>query len=50
MGHTENLSHEEIHERLKDGDYECREEGCNKKVSYPIDHEFHKRYITTFSI
>lgn len=45
LGHEENLSHREMAERLDDEDFECRDDGCSKKVSYPIDEVFWDRYV-----
>lgn len=44
MGHTENLSFEELFERLKDSDFECRVESCSKEVSYEVDSHFWEKY------
>lgn len=45
MGHSENLSHEELFERLINDDFECREENCSKRLSYEIDHYFWDKYF-----
>lgn len=45
MGHTENLSHQELAERLDEDDFECRHEGCSKQYSYAVDHRFWDSYV-----
>lgn len=44
MGHSENLSWEEVYQRLDNDDFSCRENGCKKKVTYGIDHRFWSKY------
>lgn len=48
MGHTENLSFEELLERLKNNDFECREDGCSKHLTYPVDRTFWREYLAPF--
>lgn len=45
MGHTENLSHKELLERLKNEDFSCRQDGCIKNYSYEVDEVFWERYV-----
>lgn len=45
MGHTENLSHKELAERLQDGDFRCRVDGCRKPLSYEVDSRFWNSYV-----
>lgn len=42
--HGENISFEELASRLSENDFECREDGCEKKVTYGVDHRFWERY------
>lgn len=37
MGHTENLSHTEVMDRLESNDFDCKHGNCPKKITYPID-------------
>lgn len=42
-GHTENLSYEELFQRLRYDDWNCRE--CSKELSYTVDRRFWNKYI-----
>jgi len=44
MGHTENLSYEELAERLENNDFECRKEECSKSIQYSVDSRFSDLY------
>lgn len=45
MGHTENLSFGELAERLMKDDFDCKEEGCAKSLTYEIDEVFWNDYV-----
>lgn len=48
MGHEENLSFEELLQRLIDNDFECRHEECNKQYSYEVDQQFWEKYLAPY--
>lgn len=48
MGHKENLSFEELLDRLKDNDFKCRADDCSKHCSYEVDRVFWRRHLSEF--
>lgn len=45
MGHTENLSHKEVHGRLRTNDFECQTEDCSKEVTLEVDRRLWEQYF-----
>lgn len=47
LGHSENLSYEELLERLMENDFSCRglDGDCSKNLSYEVDERFWNEYL-----
>lgn len=46
MGHTENLSYEELARRFREGEFSCNEDGCSKNLAYEVDKQFFTKWLS----
>lgn len=48
LGHEENLSYEELAERLDNREFGCKAEGCSKDCSFEIDERFFEKHLEVY--